>query len=255
MQCSRCGQLVAPDSRFCFRCGMPQVTVETDIQLPQAVDTSFIQTPAYAPAPPPVPVKKGSRRVPIIILAVLCVVGFVIFALFPGDQAQTAPENSMMNQDGAFFIMDGYLFFNESFYTGSEELTVPETVSGIKVTNLGEGCFEDCDSLTTVKLPKTLRYVESWAFYDCDKLRGIEIPDGVLYIGKEAFSGCDSLEALVIPASIETINFSAFDDCESLKYVFFTGTTDQWKQLFHGCEDSIAMVYCTDGKVPLRKLG
>lgn len=253
MQCTRCGQFTAPDSRFCFRCGMPLITVEVDIQLPQAVDTPFMEAPQYPPAPAPVPVKKGTLRVPAIILAVLCVIGFVVFALFPGEQSPS--KTTQLHREGPFSIMDGYLYFYESDYTGSEELIVPETVSGIKVTNIGECCFDNCDSLSSVKLPQTVRYVESWAFYDCDSLRGIEIPEGVLYIGEEAFADCDKLEALVIPASIETLDASAFDDCESLKYVFFTGTTEQWKQLFHGCEGSIAMVYCTDGKVPLRKLG
>lgn len=251
MQCSRCGQLLASDSRFCFRCGMPQVTVETDIRLPQAVDTSFIQTPSYTPAPPPLSIRKGTLRIPALILAAMCVVGLVLFFLFPGKNTPAVASSI----SGPFINTDGYLFFYEALYTGTEELIVPENVGDIPVRNIGEGCFEDCDTLTTVKLPKTLRYVENWAFYDCDGLRGIEIPDGVLYIGEGAFADCDSLEALRIPSSIETLDPSAFDDCDSLKYIFFTGTTAQWKQLFHGCEDSIGMVYCTDGKVPLRKLG
>ena len=232
MFCNHCGHPVMQDDRSCSVCGCRLNPVEIAPQV----------TP---------PVRKGTLRIPALILALMCAVGLTLFFLLPGKASSTIPSSS----SGPFTNTSGYLFFNEDLYSGPEELTVPETVGDITVRNIGEGCFEDCDSLTTVKLPKTLRYVENWAFYDCDSLRGVDIPDGVLYIGEEAFAGCDSLEALRIPVSIETLDSSAFDDCDSLEYIFFTGTTAQWKQIFDGCEGSIAMVYCTDGKVPLRKLG
>lgn len=245
MYCNRCGQPVLQEDRFCSLCGSPLVTVEFEIRLPEQVYVS--QPPAQVKPP----VRKGTLWIPALVLAAMCVVGLVLFRLFPGNTTPAVPSSS----SGPFTNQNGYLFFNEALYNGPEELTVPATVGDLTVRNIGEGCFEDCDNLTTVYLPETLRYVENWAFYDCDSLRGVEVPDAVLYIGKEAFADCDSLEALRIPASIETLDPSAFDNCDSLKYVFFTGTTAQWKQIFDGCEGSVAMVYCTDGKVPLRKIG
>ena len=244
MFCMYCGKPVMAEHKFCPACGRQIVNIENRPILPEQTD-----------AQPPVceirPVRKGTLRIPALVLTVMCVVGLALFFLFPESEAPAVPSSS----NGPFTNENGYLYFNEMLYTGPDELTVPETIGELTVTNLGECCFEDCDSLTSIKLPETLRYVESWAFYDCDRLRGIEIPDGVLYIGKEAFYGCANLEAISIPASIETINFTAFDNCVSLKYVFFAGTKAQWNQLYHGCEDSTAMVYCSDGKVPLQKFG
>ena len=57
MLCTRCGQPVIPDSRFCSHCGMQLVTVEVDIQLPESVEPASIEAPQFTPAPPPVPVK------------------------------------------------------------------------------------------------------------------------------------------------------------------------------------------------------
>lgn len=248
MLCHHCGQPVLEDSKFCSVCGQKLVTVEIEIRLPESEPAVSSSDPRHAAAPlPPAPSKKGTLRVPLLILAGLCVLGLVLFALFPGDNASSTPAGSA----DPFTNENGYLYFNESLYDGPEELTVPKTVDGIPVTNIGEYCFDDCDRLTTVKLPETVKYVEWRAFCDCDNLRGIVLPEGLLYIGGEAFADCSELEAIRIPASVETIESSAFDWCGKLKYVFFDGTQAQWKQAFEGAYDSDAIVYCSDGKLPL----
>lgn len=245
MFCNLCGKPVLADSKFCSHCGKKLVTVDIEILLPESVSAA----PAVdAPRPAPVPVKKGSLRVPLLILGGLCAIGLTLFALFPGDGNSSGDAKLFTNKDG-------YLSFNEALYDGGEELTVPATVAGTPVTNIGEYCFEDCDSLTTVKLPDTVKYLEWRSFFDCDSLRGISLPNGLLYIGSEAFGNCPKLEAIRIPASVETVETSAFDWCDNLRFVFFDGTCEQWNQIFDGCYDSDATVYCTDGNVPLEFQG
>lgn len=248
MLCTRCGQSIIPDSRFCSNCGMQLVTVDVDIQLPQAVDTTFIETSQYMPAPVPVPVKKGTLRAPFIVLAALCVIGFVVFALFPGDapKPSAAPQ---MNHSGHFTVMDGHLFFDASEYTGSEELNVPAFINFEAITRIGENCFYDCDSLTTVFLPDTLEGILSQSFHDCDQLRGIAVPERVTFIGSKAFADCDELEAITLPASLEHLAVDAFKDSDALKYIFYSGTMEQWKALFDGRLDQNTTVYCSDGQL------
>lgn len=248
MLCTRCGQPVIQDSRFCSHCGMQLVTVEVDIQLPKSVEPAYIEAPRFTPAPSPVPAKKGTLRAPIIVLAALCAVGFLLFALFPGVTPEPAPAGPQINHSGHFTLMDGHLFFDASEYTGSEELNVPPFINLEVITRIGENCFYDCDDLTTVFLPDTLEGILSHSFYDCDSLRGIAVPERVTFIGDKAFADCDKLEAITLPASLEHLSTDAFKDSDALKYIFYSGTMEQWKALFDGRLNQNTTVYCSDGQ-------
>lgn len=244
MFCIHCGQSILHGSKFCSHCGTPVVKVETEICLPQnePVPAQF----QYSPVCSPVPQKNGTLRIPLLILAGLCVMGLFLFALFPGEDA------SQFHHSSPFTCVDGYLYFDETAYSGSDELTVPTEVDGELITHIGKHCFYNCDSLTTVFLPNSVQYIEDQAFYGSDRLRGIAIPDGVLFIGTEAFADCDKLEAITIPITVEYLAASAFEDCDELKYVFYSGTVEQWNLLFDGVYDSDAIVYCSDGQCPLK---
>lgn len=62
-------------------------------------------------------------------------------------------------------------------------LTVPDTVSCENITytvvGIGNAAFWECDKLTTVYLPATLKYIAGWAFGRCSGLSSITIPENV----------------------------------------------------------------------------
>jgi hypothetical protein len=71
----------------------------------------------------------------------------------------------------------------------------------------------------------------------------------VTFIGDKAFADCDKLEAITLPASLEHLALDAFEDCDNLRYIFFSGTTAQWKSLFKGSLNHDTTVYCSDGEI------
>ena len=81
---------------------------------------------------------------------------------------------------------------------------------------IGEFAFYDCDSLTSIIIPKGVTNIGSSAFSDCDSLTSINIPNSVTSIGGGAFSGCKSLTSINIPNSVTNIEISAFVECYSL---------------------------------------
>lgn len=203
-------------------------------------------TPYMSQQPAPVvsaPGMKGTHWIPIVIMAILSLIGF---GLFLGIPNATAPES-----DTPWFRNeDGVLYFDESLYEGSGELEVPEYVDGKPVTSLGKKCFAGCDSLTTVVLPDTLITIEDRAFANCTSLRGIFIPESVATIGKNAFSKCTSLEAVSIPESVNEIKSGAFDGCSSLKYIMYDDTCEAWAALYSELIGPETEVHCTDGTHP-----
>lgn len=212
MFCQKCGAPHNNEHPFCTECG------------------AVLQRP-------PAPVKKGSLWPPLIFLAVMLIVGIIVFLTYPADTSQTA-----LSETPWFQAENGCLSFDAALYSGSPKLTVPEGITG-----LADDCFSDCDQLSTVLLPDSLTEVGDRAFAYCDGLRGIKLPDGVTQIGDAAFMNCGALEALAIPATVETIGSGAFDGCGALRHIFFEGTQTQWVALYPSKINADTTIYCADG--------
>ena len=130
--------------------------------------------------------------------------------------------------DGAA-IIDGY--------TGSEKsLEIPSKIYGYSVTEIGDGAFSDCASLTSVTIPYSVTSIGGGAFSDCTSLTSIHIPDSVFSIGNNAFSGCTSLTSITIPEDVTRIDDYAFKSCTSLTSITIPeGVTYIGWYAFSGC--------------------
>lgn len=221
MTCPNCQTACGENDRFCYRCGAP-----------------------LQAAPP---VKKGSHWVPALILLILSALGIGIFFATAKSPAASKSAPRVSSDTPWFTTKNGMLYFDESLYTGGGKLTVPSQVNGETVLGLADGCFENCESLTTVILPATLRTIGREAFSGCTSMRGIFIPESVTEIGQEAFSGCVKLEAICIPESVTQIGRGTFESCDKLFYIFYPGTYAAWCELFDEFITPYTGVYCADG--------
>ena len=96
-------------------------------------------------------------------------------------------------------------------YNGSESVvTIPSTIDGKPVTNIGVGAFANCKNLTSVTIPDGVTSIWHYAFQNCTSLTSVTIPGGVTTIGMEAFKGCNSLTSVTIPDSVTSIGKEAF---------------------------------------------
>ena len=57
----------------------------------------------------------------------------------------------------------------------SGDLVIPETVEGLTVTAISTAAFENCDKLTSVKIPNTVTTIWSEAFKDCYNLQSVQL--------------------------------------------------------------------------------
>ena len=64
-------------------------------------------------------------------------------------------------------------------------------------------------SLTTINLPKGISFIGERAFEDCQSLKSVTLSKSLIEIGKSAFSGT-KLESVAIPASLKTIYGNPF---------------------------------------------
>ena len=95
----------------------------------------------------------------------------------------------------------------------------------VNLEELSADAFREKQSLTSIKLPLTLKTIGGSAFSGCSSLTNITIPDGVTSIGNGAFCYCRSLTSITIPDSVTTIGigsvveYGTFAECHSLTSV------------------------------------
>lgn len=77
--------------------------------------------------------------------------------------------------------------------------------------------------ITSVRLPKELTSIGSFAFSSFNALQEISLPEGLTEIGPYAFYGCRELSELLLPQSLRSIENLAFAECFSLQKVTFLG--------------------------------
>ncbi|MBQ8539432.1 MAG: leucine-rich repeat protein [Ruminococcus sp.] len=168
-----------------------------------------------------------------------------------------AKENGIRRAEFSYTVLEDGTAEISTYYENATDVEIPSTVDGYVVTSIGDQSFifsdvesvvipdtvtkiDDlafcqCNSLTSVKMPKTLTYLGEYAFAYTD-ISTITLPDGIKWIDNSTFSNCTSLESITIPDTVELIFNYAFFNCESLKSVTLSENLD--------CIDSYAFKGC-----------
>ena len=121
----------------------------------------------------------------------------------------------------------------KAFY---EKTSLTSVKLPLTMKTIGDRAFEGCSSLTSITIPDGVTSIGGRAFYNCSSLTSITIPDGVTSIGNEAFYNCRSLTSVTIPDSVTSIGERAFSDCRSLTSITIPdGVTAIGDYAFYGC--------------------
>ena len=75
----------------------------------------------------------------------------------------------------------------------SGDITIPSTLGGYPVTDIGWGAFSGCSELISVIIPHDVIYISWYAFNSCDSLTSVTIGNGVANMGEGVFNNCSSL--------------------------------------------------------------
>ena len=130
--------------------------------------------------------------------------------------------------------------------TGLQKVVIPDSVKEIgssafsycrslasvtlskNLQGLGNYAFEECDALTEIEIPKSLKSTEKWQetagrFPGCDQLKRITFEEGTTQIGSRLFAECPGIEQITIPDTVTEIGALAFADCSNLSTVHLSG--------------------------------
>lgn len=173
---------------------------------------------------------KKIQNIISIILVIACIC--CVFSVPVGAESETYTEGdyTYVISDEKAIITD----FNEAI-TGS--ITIPSTLGGYPVTDIGMWAFESCTGLTNVTIPEGVTNIGIEAFYWCKNLTNVTIPNSVTSIEYGAFRSCFSLESITIPDNVTEIGNSIFNSCTALTDVNIgNGITSIGNMMFYGCE-------------------
>lgn len=127
-------------------------------------------------------------------------------------------------------------------------LTVPTTIYGRTVTEIGDYAFLGCHSLERINISEDseLETVGVSAFLDCISLAKVVLPSGAASIGRQAFHGCTNLTSIYIPESVETIGWYAFVGCGKVTvYTPHAALPAGWDVAFNPSGGSVEWNYPT----------
>lgn len=120
------------------------------------------------------------------------------------------------------------------------DMVIPENVTydGItfSITDISDGAFYGCDSLTSVTIPNSVTKIGVSAFYGCTGLTSVTIPNSVTEIGYATFDSCTGLTSVSIPTSVTKLGDEAFNGCTGLTSVSLPNSvTKLGQRAFCGC--------------------
>lgn len=120
------------------------------------------------------------------------------------------------------------------------DMVIPENVTydGItfSITDISDGAFYGCDSLTSVTIPNSVTKIGGSAFYGCTGLTSVTIPNSVTEIGYATFDSCTGLTSVSIPTSVTKLGDEAFNGCTGLTSVSLPNSvTKLGQRAFCGC--------------------
>ena len=147
--------------------------------------------------------KRRIKQILSAVLVAIMLVGVMPITSFAEDDEKTFDYLK-------YTITDGEVTITNCDSSISGELTIPETIEGYPVTNIGFRAFENCKLLTKIILPNSIVRINVMSFENCTNLKDITFSENITEILSAAFSGCTSLSNISLPDSITSIGENAF---------------------------------------------
>lgn len=142
---------------------------------------------------------------------------------------------------------NGYSLVGYNCLFNTQKLVIPSTYKDSPVTSIGNSAFYNCDLLTSVVLPDSIKSVGITAFENCDYLAfnehnnayylgtaeneffalisakdtaitGCTVHKDAKLLATAAFSHCSELESISLPSGLLYIDTGVFADCDKLEY-------------------------------------
>lgn len=176
-------------------------------------------------------IKKIFRKMPLMIMVIAgLIIGMAIldettnifkrtYSGFDNEVSYTSQEASKEGLEWEFISVENDLIEIIGYTGSNNNVIIPDYIDGNPVIRIAYHAFENNSSITIVRLPKNIHYIDSYSFANCQNLQSINIPSSV-DIWPYAFEGCVSLKHISFEENEKNINEfegTAYYEREKLK--------------------------------------
>ncbi len=127
--------------------------------------------------------------------------------------------------------------------TNNEKAIIPSIYNGKPVIGIETRAFRNLYNLKEVRLPNSIKEINSYAFANDESLKKINIPVELKYLGKGTFMNCKNLKTIELNDKIKTIEKKTFYNCQNLRSINIPDTVTKIKrEAFKNC-NNLSTVY------------
>ncbi len=120
-------------------------------------------------------------RNPLRLLALFCL-ALCLFSLPALAEVTEGYYSYHYDESIGGVVLTGY-------YGPEADVTVPDTLGGYPVRSLGFGSFNGLTSLTTVRLPNSILYMDGGAFISCNNIKAVHLPENLIELSNAGVIG------------------------------------------------------------------
>lgn len=157
----------------------------------------------------------NNRKIKKVVLA-LCGIVFVFYYFFNLNLYFCPMNVSGINYD--YMLAHDHVEI-EKYKGNRAKVVIPKYIWGKPVTILKRDCFADNNNMEEVIIPDTVTDVYERAFENCGSLKSVTLGKSMKYIGTSVFESDVNLTTVNMNNSIEEIGWFAFNNCENLKEI------------------------------------
>ncbi len=151
--------------------------------------------------------RKISKKMLLLVITVMLCFAVTI-AVSATDEVTEYTEGYY-----TYTVTDGKATITDVDETISGDVTVPDTLGGYPVTNIGDYSFSECSNIISIIFENTVTDIGVHVFSGCCSLENIAIPDSVISIGENYFNDCSLLKKIEIS---ENNKIYSSDECGAL---------------------------------------
>ncbi|ETP71846.1 hypothetical protein UYO_2160 [Lachnospiraceae bacterium JC7] len=119
----------------------------------------------------------------------------------------TIDQNHVKDENGFERNAKGYII---SYEGKGGDIEIPSSIVNVDITGIGANVFSGNQTITSVKIPKSVTLIDGSAFKGCSSLRKVEFSEGLLEISNSAFYDCPLLTDVKLPESCSFVGMDAF---------------------------------------------
>ena len=161
---------------------------------------------------------------------------FLLAAAVLPMEAFAADTIVYQTERGGFLALNRLNGALESAVNIEGDLVIPSSIQGVTVVSIADDAFSNCDLMTSVTVPNTVRTIGDRAFLSCVTLRTANLGEGVTSLGKNAFRFCYDLSNVSLPSGLTSIESYTFASCFKLTSVTIPpSVTSVGSYSFSGC--------------------